>query len=108
MIREDTKEILVVKEKVSIIKDFWKIPGGHVGFNEFLPEAAIREVLEETSIETEFLSLMAFRETKEYKFGMPDIYFVCLLKPKTFEPKKPEQEIQDVKWMKIVLFYLFL
>lgn len=108
MIREDTKEILVVKEKVSIIKDFWKIPGGHVGFNEFLPEAAIREVLEETSIETEFLSLMASRETKEYKFGMPDIYFVCLLKPKTFEPKKPEQEIQDVKWMKIVLFYLFL
>lgn len=87
-----------------MIKDFWKIPGGHVEFNEFLPEAAIREVFEETGVETEFVSLMAFRETKDYKFGMPDIYFVCLLKPKTFDLKKCEQEIKDVKWMKIVDF----
>lgn len=104
MIREDTQEILVVKEKVSMIKDFWKIPGGHVEFNEFLPQAAKREVFEETGVESEFISLMTFRETQEYRFGLPDIYFVCLMRPMSFELKKCEQEIKDVAWMKIVRF----
>lgn len=43
----------------------------------------MREVYEETGIKTEFKEILAFRETKDYRYGNSDIYYVALLEALT-------------------------
>jgi len=52
--------------------------------------------------------MIAFREKLVYRWNQPDIYFVALLKPLTFDIKLDPNEIGDAKWMKIVknMFYM--
>lgn len=54
---------------------------------ESLPEAAKREVFEETGIKTEFVSLVGFRHLPKMKarFGIGDLYcfFSCFFVKKT-------------------------
>lgn len=35
--------------------------------------------MEETGVKAKFISILGFRELLSYKFGHPDIYFVCLM-----------------------------
>jgi len=95
----EKNEVLVIKEKNGRMKGIWKIPGGMCNPGEDISEAAIREVFEETGIKTEFLSLLCFRQHNEFSFGLSDLYFVCRLKPLTFEIEKQEEEISECKWM---------
>ena len=46
-------KVLVVQERFRF-SAHWKLPGGYVDPGEDIDEAAIREVKEETGIETEF------------------------------------------------------
>ena len=85
--------------------DLWKIPGGLVDEGETIADAAVREVWEETGIKAKFHSILSFREKLNYKWGQPDIYFVVLLKPETFDIKIDPTEIRDAKWMKIVRIF---
>ena len=86
----------------------WKIPGGLIDPGEFIGEAGIREVWEETGIKTEFVSLAAFKENRSFRFSQPDIYFVVLLKPLSFEINIDPREVKQAKWMKVVILCLFL
>ena len=45
-------KILSIQEAKSHFKGLWKIPGGAVDPGETIPEAAIREVWEETGVKT--------------------------------------------------------
>jgi len=101
VINEETNEILVIQEKISLVGNLWKIPGGLVDEGETIAEAAVREVWEETGIKAKFHSIIAFREKLNYKWDQPDLYFVVLLKPETFDIKIDPSEIGDAKWMKI-------
>jgi len=92
-------EVLVVKEKNGPIRGFWKIPGGMVDPGEDLVEAVKREVLEETGIKSEVVSMLCFRHAKDMNFGMSDIYFVFRLNALTEEIKMQEEEIAACKWM---------
>jgi len=56
----------------------WKIPTGVVDEGEEIFAAAIREVKEETGIDTEFLEILAFCQTHESFFAKSDLFFVCL------------------------------
>ncbi|KAJ8939839.1 hypothetical protein NQ314_010968 [Rhamnusium bicolor] len=96
----DKSQVLVVTERYSVInKPFWKLPGGYVESNEHMVDAAIREVLEETGIMTEFQSVLTFRHAHGGMFGCSDIYTVVSLKPLSEEIKKCEREIMECKWM---------
>lgn len=64
-------------------------------------DAAVREVLEETNIETKFESLVSVRHAHGAAFGCSDLYLVFALKPITSEITKCEREIAACKWMKI-------
>ncbi len=76
----DQNKILTVKEKYHDIG--YKLPTGVAKIREDFINAAIRETKEETGIDTEFVSVIAFWEShKAGKFGTSELLFVCALHP---------------------------
>jgi 8-oxo-dGTP diphosphatase len=57
-------QVLLIKRKSWPFKDMWAIPGGFVGMNEPLEEAAKRELMEETGLKDVYLEQL-------YTFGEP-------------------------------------
>ncbi|CAI9294900.1 unnamed protein product [Lactuca saligna] len=96
-------EILVVQEKSGVFKGtgVWKLPTGSVEEGEDICTAASREVKEEAGIDTEFVEVLAFRQSHMSFFSKSDLMFVCMLKPTSFEIEKQESEIEAAKWMPI-------
>ncbi|KAB5556519.1 hypothetical protein DKX38_007428 [Salix brachista] len=88
--------VLVVKEKHGYFegKDAWKFPTGVVNQGEDICTAAIREVKEETGIDTEFMEILAFRQTHKQFLGKSDLFFVCMLRPLSFDITKQDSEIK--------------
>lgn len=97
----DTGEVLVVQEKNGIFKGsgVWKLPTGVVDEAEDISMAAIREVKEETGIEAQFLEILAFRQSHKSFFEKSDLFFVCMLRPLSFDIRKQNSEIEEAKWM---------
>ncbi|KAJ7973754.1 Nudix hydrolase [Quillaja saponaria] len=96
----DDREVLVVKEKFPCsCSGVWKLPTGYINKSEDIFTGAIREVKEETGIETTFLELVAFRHAHLMAFEKSDLLFVCMLKPLSFDITIDEKEIQAAKWM---------
>lgn len=60
MVINDKDEVLVVQERHSIA-EHWKLPGGYVDPGENLSTAVVREIKEETGLDVEFKSVIAFR-----------------------------------------------
>ncbi|XP_049386919.1 nudix hydrolase 2-like [Solanum stenotomum] len=92
-------QVLVVKEISGKITGTWKLPTGVVDEGEDICMAAVREVQEETGIETEFVELLAFRQSHKSFFGKSDLFFICMLKPLNFTINKQDAEIEEAKWM---------
>ncbi|KAA8534903.1 hypothetical protein F0562_029881 [Nyssa sinensis] len=98
----DKREVLVVKEKCPCsCSGVWKLPTGYINKSEELFSGAIREVKEETGVDTIFLEMVAFRHAHLVAFEKSDLLFVCMLKPLSSEIKIDEKEIQAAKWMAI-------
>lgn len=72
---------------------------------EHLAEAVVREVLEETGVESQFESLVCFRHWHGYRYGKSDIYFVCRLRPLSAEITMQVEEIQECLWMPVQEFF---
>jgi len=98
------KEILVVKEKTGPATQLWKVPGGQVEAGEDIATAAIREIKEETGIDTRFECILSVREHHNSRFGKSDLYWTCLLSPLNSNIIIQPAEIQDAKWMKVTDF----
>jgi ADP-ribose pyrophosphatase YjhB (NUDIX family) len=106
-------ELLVVQELSGpAAKSLWKLPGlfrpscspssgGAVDSGEYIHEAAVREVFEETGVKTTFVSLVAMRQMTQARHGRTDLYFVCLLKPLSNDIKIQEDEIAAAKWIDV-------
>eukprot|EP01112_Ceratiomyxa_fruticulosa_P014374 TRINITY_DN4111_c0_g1_i1.p1 TRINITY_DN4111_c0_g1~~TRINITY_DN4111_c0_g1_i1.p1 ORF type:complete len:280 (-),score=49.56 TRINITY_DN4111_c0_g1_i1:100-939(-) len=103
---DDKPMILCVKERwlQSIWPDFWKVPGGAVDPGEDIATAVKREIFEETGIQTEFESLLCFRQLSQYNFGLSDIYIICKLRPLSFEIKHDPVEIFESQWIPLETF----
>jgi 8-oxo-dGTP pyrophosphatase MutT (NUDIX family) len=101
-------EILCVRELRHNFRP-WKLPGGLSDLGEDIPQAACREVLEETGIECKFQSILSFRHTHGMANGRSDLYFVCRLEPIESvdkegnviipEPVACEEEIEACAWV---------
>ncbi|KAH0941875.1 hypothetical protein HID58_001512 [Brassica napus] len=89
------------EEKYGLLRGsgVWKIPTGVVDEGEDIFAAAIREVKEETGIDTEFLEVLAFCQTHESFFVKSDLFFICLLRPTSFDIQKQDLEIEAAQWM---------
>ncbi|XWS18101.1 hypothetical protein CRYUN_Cryun32bG0013000 [Craigia yunnanensis] len=100
-VMNEKREVLVVQEKTGRFRGtgVWKFPTGVVNEGEDLCTAAVREVKEETAVDTKFIEVLAFRQSHKFFFEKSDIFFLCLLEPLSFEIQKQESEIEAAKWM---------
>ena len=53
---------------------------------EDIPAAAVREVLEETGVKTEFVSILGIRHGHGVAFGKSDMFFLVSLRSRTARP----------------------
>ncbi|XP_004293184.1 PREDICTED: nudix hydrolase 10-like [Fragaria vesca subsp. vesca] len=95
--------LLVVQEKSGRLQGtgVWKIPTGVVDEGEDITVAAVREVKEETGIDAEFQEVLAFRQAHKSFFEKSDLFFVCMLRPLSFDIQKQDLEIEAAKWMSL-------
>ncbi|RZC81649.1 hypothetical protein C5167_044223 [Papaver somniferum] len=102
-VMNDKKEVLVVQENVCPCQcsGVWKLPTGFINKSEEIFSGVVREVKEETGIDTEFLEVVAFRHVHKVAFEQSDLLFVCMLKPFSFDIRIDEKEIQAAKWMNL-------
>ena len=104
VVLNEDQELLVVSERHHRSDGSpprYKLPGGQLHAGEHLAEAVVREVLEETAVETEFDALVCFRHWHGYRYGKSDIYFVCRLHPLSLEITIQEEEIAESLWMPV-------
>ncbi|MBO5151400.1 MAG: NUDIX hydrolase [Methanobrevibacter sp.] len=55
---DENENFILIKRKNDPYKDYWALPGGFVDYNECIEDAAVREALEETSINVELIKLV--------------------------------------------------
>ncbi|XP_040946541.1 nudix hydrolase 8 isoform X3 [Gossypium hirsutum] len=65
--------------------------------SEEIYAGAVREVKEETGIDTEFLEVVAFRHVHNVAFEKSDLFFICMLKPLSTRIIVDVHEIQAAK-----------
>ncbi|MCE7766799.1 NUDIX domain-containing protein, partial [Pseudomonas putida] len=68
------------KHSAGALSGLWKIPTGFILESEEIFTGVVREVKEETGIDTEFVEIMAFRHAHNVAFEKSDLFFVCLLR----------------------------
>ncbi|XP_027940769.1 nudix hydrolase 2-like [Vigna unguiculata] len=103
LVVNDKKEMLVVQERGGIFRGtgLWKMPTGVVNEGEDLCDGAIREVKEETGIETKFVEVLAFRQSHKSFFEKSDLMFVCMVEPLSSDIQIQASEIEAAQWMPI-------
>lgn len=89
----DNKILLIRRAKGDYV-GMWGLPGGKVEKNEHLSRAAVREILEESGIESEFKEHLGFVSEHLVENGNVTQHFllhVCGLSPKTTEIKDGDE-----------------
>ena len=66
------------------------------------------QIREETGIETEFRSIVAFRHGHNFNFGCSDIYIVVALRPLSETIHADQKEIAKCKWMPLQVSFSIL
>lgn len=96
-----TRQVLAVQEKSGVLQGtgVWKFPTGVVDEGEDICVAAVREVKEETGIDSEFVEVLAFRQSHKSFFEKSDLFFVCMMRPLSFDIQTQEHEIEAAQWM---------
>jgi len=104
----DPSQMLVVQELTGPAAKYnlWKMPTGLVDPGEYVPEAASRELLEETGIEATMSSILCIRQAHRSNADTSDMFFVCKMTPSstsadTIQWKRQETEIADIRWMSV-------
>ncbi|KAL5193824.1 Nudix hydrolase 2 [Glycine soja] len=97
------REVLVVQESNGRFsgQGIWKLPTGGVDEGEDICTAAVREVKEETGIDTKFVEVIAFKERHKSFFRKSELFFICMLQPHSFKIQRQVSEIEAAQWMAI-------
>ena len=96
-VQDSDGNMLVIRERGATT---YKLPGGHLDLGEKISDGVIREVFEETGIQTTFSEILGMASTHPYRFGKSNIYIVCKLDPvSTLIDIQDTLEIDDAKWI---------
>ncbi|CAN9514580.1 unnamed protein product [Ophioblennius macclurei] len=100
VVDESNGKVLVVQDK-NKTKNAWKFPGGLSDPGENIGVTAVREVLEETGVRSEFRSLLSIRQQHHHPgaFGMSDMYIICRLRPLTYDISFCTEECERCEWL---------
>jgi len=104
VLNNKTGEVLVVQERSGYFKNknVWKLPTGVVNEGEDICTGVAREVEEETGIVADFVEVLAFRQShKSFLKRKSDLFFLCVLTPRSYEITEQKSEILQAKWMPI-------
>ena len=104
LVVNNNNEVLVVRERFHLLPGQainWKFPGGHANAGESIVHAGMREVLEETGIKCEFVSVLCFRHTFNYRHGCDDLYYILAYRALTQDITADPHEIAECKWIPI-------
>ncbi len=96
IIKKENK-ILLIKRKNNPFKNSWALPGGYIEYNEKTEEAVIREIFEETGLETDVVKLIGVysdpeRDPRGHTISI--IYELEIIKGKL----KPGDDASDAKY----------
>jgi len=101
-ITEETLKVLLVKRRIEPFRNMWALPGGFVGMNETLDQAAKRELQEETGVKEHYLEQL-------YTFGEPErdprgrvitISYFALINSKNLK-LKADTDVIEAEWFSI-------
>ncbi|XP_015958967.1 nudix hydrolase 2 isoform X1 [Arachis duranensis] len=100
-VMNEKREVLVVQENSGHFRGtgVWKFPTGVVDQGEDICVAAVREVKEETGVDSEFVEVLAFRQSHKSFFDKSDLFFVCMMRPLSSDIQKQRLEIEASRWM---------
>ncbi|KAJ0233038.1 NUDIX hydrolase domain-containing protein [Hirschfeldia incana] len=104
VLNKSTREVLVVQEKSGYFRDknVWKLPTGVVHEGEDICDGVAREVEEETGIVADFVEVLSFRQShKAFLKQKTDLFFLCVLSPRSYDITEQKSEILEAKWMPI-------
>ncbi|KAM1033676.1 hypothetical protein ACFX13_037958 [Malus domestica] len=101
VLNPNTRQVLAVQEKSGVLQGtgVWKFPTGVVDEGEDICVAAVREVKEETGIDSEFVEVLAFRQSHKSFFEKSDLFFVCMMRPLSYDIQTQEHEIEAAQWI---------
>ena len=90
-------KLLVIKDK---IWQKYKLPGGYIDDRENISQALQREVLEETGIKVELISITSLGHMYPSQFNQSNLYVVCSAKALSYDINiNDSDEIIDAKWI---------
>ncbi|PNY15672.1 nudix hydrolase 2-like protein [Trifolium pratense] len=98
-VMNEKHEVLVVRENSGLFQGtgVWKFPTGVVDQGEDICIAAVREVKEETGVDSEFMEVLAFRQSHNSFFEKSDLFFLCMLRPLSSEIQVQRLEIEGAQ-----------
>ena len=100
VVLDGSGRLLVVSERYKQVPGRrLKLPGGALHGGEHIAAAVVREVKEETGIDTRFEYVSCLRHWHGYRFGKSDIYFVCRLIPLSTQICMDTKELVECLWL---------
>lgn len=92
---DENKNFILIKRKNNPYKDYWALPGGFVDYGETVEHAAIREALEETSIDVELDKLInVYSDPNRDSRG--HIITIAYTAKGDFKKAKADDDAQDI------------
>lgn len=93
------EKILLIKRGIEPSKGKWALPGGYISWGETLEEAVVREVKEESGIETAVAFFVGSYSSPNRRGVIgQNIAHVYALTPLSATTKAQESEIEEVRW----------
>jgi 8-oxo-dGTP diphosphatase len=90
--------VLAVKKRYGATKGLWTMPGGFVAPGETLDEAVVREIREETGVETAVCGVIAVR-TGVLRTGVSDNLVLFSMKYLSGEPEPDGRELSEARFL---------